>query len=66
MTRELRPIRTGDKLPGVECRKCRSLLAIRSALALLPDEFLGSCPECGHTAVYQKSEIETLVACTKH
>ncbi len=65
----------GKTYPGVECRKCGNPIAF---LGLVPEDdggqmepldpsdppetFRVKCPNCGHEASYQRSEIRSLLA----
>ena len=52
----------GDRGPGIRCKECRIPMPIAQDLATVPDKFQARCPKCGHSDVYQKSEIRTFVA----
>ena len=65
----------GKAYPGVKCRKCENPIAFFGLVPEsgddqmepldpgdLPDRIRAKCPNCGHEASYQRSEIRSLLA----
>jgi hypothetical protein len=59
---------TGQTFPGVVCKNphCLNGIPLGGNVSGLPADFEITCPRCGQTKTYQKAEIQTLVAHTKH
>ena len=65
----------GKTYPGVKCRKCDNPIAFLGLVSengdgqiepldpkVPPETIRAKCPNCGHEASYQRSEIRSLLA----
>jgi predicted RNA-binding Zn-ribbon protein involved in translation (DUF1610 family) len=52
-------VKPGDVASGVLCRGCSKWILITEISA---PTFQAKCPKCGHEAIYQENEIQSLSA----